>query len=356
LALARDAIQVFGGEHMERRNGRNTRKIRRSVALVVAGAAGAVMGAVQHAGASVVDVVLSRTSDGNASVGNTSLTNNGITPVTYTPSTLTIPDAPEASPTQTYDAADEADPGTTWNELLCPSAGTSVNNTTGSTITTIYQQNIPLVNSLGASTGVQLSLSFTEANGKDDTVHNIGIASSTGTDGLAANPVLNTSSNPSTQGLMEQSWFDNGTTEEINFGLTGLIPGHEYNLYVYGSGNTTGNGGTYTVPTANQGTGYNTSSGFYSTEPTGVIDRSVFDSTGINPLPEEGLTWTVLPVMADGNGDLTFSVNKDVSSTSKGVVNGFQLDDLTLVPEPASIGLLAMSGLTLMARSRKRRT
>jgi hypothetical protein len=350
---------------MDRRNQNakgGRRMLARSVALAVASAAGALVGTAHQASASVVDVVLSRTLAGDTA-GNTG--NNGINAVTYTPSLLNIPDAPQPNPpTVSYDAADMLDPGTLWNSLLCPA--TSVNNTTGSAITTIYQQNIPLVNSLGTSTADLLSVSFTENNNKNDTIHQTGMGNGTnpGTDGLAANPALPTQAGPpngpaNLTGLVGQSWFNNGAGSEImNFGLTGLIPGHSYKLYVYGAGANNGNGGTYTVPAANQDivNGYNTASGAYSTEPNkNGIYRSVFDATGINPAPELGLTWTVLPVVADGSGNLTFSVSTDVATGSKGYINGFQLDDLN-VPEPASVGLLGVGSLALMLRKRKRQT
>ena len=349
-------------------NGKGGRRlIARSVALAVAGIAGTVLGTAHHAGASVVDVVLSRTGDGNTSVGNTSQPNNGITPVTYIPGTVNIPDAPGGLPsappsTVSYDAADTQDPGMAWNTLLCPTV--SVSNTTGGNITTLYQQNIPLVNSLGTSTADLLSVSFTENNGKNDVTHNTGVTNVTntpGSDGLLANPQLPTQAGPpngpaNVTGLMGQSWFDNGTSEIITFGMAGLIPGHAYNLYVYGSGAGNGNGGTYTVPATNQGVGYNSTTGAYTTEPNATqIFRSVFDSSsGTNPAPELGLSWTVLPVVADAGGNLSFNVVKDNGSGSKGYINGFQLDDLN-VPEPASVGLLGVGSLALMLRKRGRR-
>jgi hypothetical protein len=347
------------------RNGKGGRRtIGRSLALAVAGAAGSLVGTAHHAHASVIDVVLSRSADGNTSVPVINTPNNGVTPLTYTPGTVSIPVAPG----QTYDAADTADTGTNWNTLLVP--GPSVNNTSGSSTTTLYQQNLPLVDSLGNSTTALLSISFTENNGKNDTVHSTGMCNGTnpGSDGLLANPALPNSAAPPNgpgqlQGLMSQSWLDNGTSEFINFNMSGLTPGHQYLLYVYGAGANVGNGGSYTVGAAGtvnaayEGTGFNATAFAYSTEPNATqIYRSVFDNTGINPIPEKGLTWTVLPVVTDASGDLQWFVNKDNATGSKGYINGFQLDDLTPVPEPASIGVLAAGSLALMLRKRRRST
>jgi hypothetical protein len=152
---------------------------------------------------------------------------------------------------------------------------------------------------------------------------------------------------------MAQSWFDNGTSESMTFNLSGLTPGGVYNLYIYGSGQTNGYGGTYTVPTANRGPGYNAASNAYTTEPVlANIYRSVFDATGINPTPELGLSWQLLPVQADGSGNLSFTAAKDGLSGIKGSINGFQLD---VVPEPSTLAL-AGAGFGIMMMIRRRRS
>jgi hypothetical protein len=166
-----------------------------------------------------------------------------------------------------------------------------------------------------------------------------------GADGLSANPAS----------LMSQSWYDNGTSEVITFTLHGLPINTAYSLYIYGAGSNVGFGGSYTVPAANQAATYNTATGAYSTEPSATaVDRSVFDANG-SPTAELGLTWTLLPVVSDASGNLIFNVNKDNGSGIKGSINGFQLDAGSTVaaPEPASIGLLAVGGLALLARRRK---
>jgi hypothetical protein len=306
-----------------------------AVALAIALASA---GLCASAGAAVINVQLSRTAGGDTT-GNS--TNNGIFAETYTPTQVTIP----VVGSQTYDAADTTDSGTTWNSLKVPA--NKVSNSTGGNITTVYQQNLPLVDSGGNSTSALLDVSFTENNGKNDAISSTGLVAGTnpGTDGLSANP----------SGLMAQSWYDNGTSEIITFALHSLPASTDYNLYIYGAGQNVGYGGTYTVPAANQASGYNTAAGAYSTEPSATsIYRSVFDASS-NPVTEQGLTWTVLPVTSDANGNLTFNVNKDAGSGIKGSINGFQLDSggSIATPEPASLGVLAMGGLALLAHRRK---
>jgi hypothetical protein len=238
--------------------------------------------------------------------------------------------------------ANSFDSGTTWNSLICPTVATA--NTSGSQLTYTVEQNLSLVDSSGASSAVSISsIQFSENNNKTDTIHNTGMVSGTnpGTDGLSANP----------SSLMSQSWFDNGTSEYMVFNLAGLTPGNAYDLYIYGAGQNVGYGGTYTVPVANQAAGYNTAANAYTTEPSATsIYRSVVDSGG-NAATEQGLTWVMLPVLADSSGDLTFNVLKDGLSGIKGSINGFQLQP---VPEPGTVALIS-SGVALAALAYRRR-
>ncbi len=244
-------------------------------------------------------------------------------------------------------AADLADSGLYWNSLMCPTVATA--NTSGSQLTYTVEQNLPLVDSLGNASSITISsIQFSENNNKTDTIHQTGMVSGTnpGSDGLSANPSQ----------LVGQSWFDNGTSEYMIFNLSGLTAGARYDLYIYGAGQNNGYGGTYTVPVANQGPGYVATANAYTTEPSSTsIYRSIFDGTG-SPAGEQGLTWVVLPVQADGSGDLSFNVNKDGLSGIKGSINGFQLQPAT-VPEPGTLALLGLGAAVAAGgyrRSRKK--
>jgi hypothetical protein len=224
-------------------------------------------------------------------------------------------------------------------------------NTSGSPVTVTFQQNIPLADSRGNSTSVQLNLSMVLPNNKSDGIHNSGIAGTgTGSDQLTANPTQ----------LMSQSWFVNGTSETVIFQLTGLTPNFTYGLFMYGAGPNDGNGASFSLPPINQGAGYGTGTGWYSTGglagtgayltvPTAASSyHSVFSASGgSNPAPEQGLTWVLLPTVADPNGNLSIYIQEDNVSGTKGFVNGFQLEP---VPEPATLSLLGAAALGLLAR------
>lgn len=302
-----------------------------------------------------IDVLISRSSDGDIDNGPSG--NLGVNPPTYTPSLTGVPYAPGVS----YDAADTNDSGTTWNQLLTPGQeGSALLNTTGATLTVTYQQNLPLVDSQGTATGVQLNILFGDPNNKSDGYHSSAVPSEpgTGSDGLTANP----------EGLINQSWSAGGSTDTLIFQLTGLVANAHYNLYMYGSGPNGGNGGAFLLPTANQGTNYGSGAGWvstaglgnvgaYMTVPTGGSSgtfHSVFSSNGgNNPTPEQGITWVLVPAVADANGDLSILDQNNLVG-NKPYANGFQIQYVSAVPEPATLGLLGAAAAGVLARRRKR--
>jgi hypothetical protein len=324
--------------------------------ILAAAATGAVAGmgyvAQVHAAPALppaIDVLINRSSDGNGpGLGTGTGPNQGFPATTYTPSMSIVPYAPSA----TYDAADTADAGTIWNTLLSPPSSLA-KQTSGATNTVTFQTNLPLVDSTGASTGVKLAIEMTEPNNHSDGIHSSAVTGlGTGTDGLTANP----------KELMSQSWVSNSSSETIIFALTGLTPNAPYNVYAYGGGSNAGNGAAFSLPTANQGTGYGTGAGWQSTAalggaagayttvlPATATYHSVFSASGgSNPTPEQGLTWVLLPAVADANGDLLLFNQENVNG--KGYVNGFQIQS---APEPASIGLLGAAALGLLSRRRR---
>jgi hypothetical protein len=177
----------------------------------------------------------------------------------------------------------------------------------------------------------------------------------TGSDGLTTNP----------QALIQNSWSGGGSTDTLIFQLTGLTPNAPYNLYMYGAGPNGGNGGAFSLNGGNQGSGYGSGAGWvatagtsgngaYVTVPTGGATgtfHSVFSASGgNNPTPEQGITWVLLPAVADANGDLSvFDYNNLVGN--KPYENGFQIQ---LAPEPATLGLLGAAAAGVLTRRRKR--
>jgi hypothetical protein len=326
---------------MRLKNARNCGLLAVSAASAVAG-----MGIATRVRADVVNVQLSNISDGDTNIGTGTGSNEGVVPTTYTPTLTGIPYAPAAA----YDSADTGNTGTLWNSLLAPGFESPAKQTSGSTVTITYQVNIPLADSSGVPTTASLAyIASTDPNNHTDGIHNVGLTTAgTGTDGLTANPTE----------LMSHSWETNATSEALIFQLTGLTVNANYNLYIYGAGATAnnGNGGTYILPAANQGTGYNSSSGAYTTEPSSVSAfHSVFSSNGgNNPTPEQGLSWVLIPAKADANGNLQFIAEEDTKTGIKGYINGFQLDGaITLTPEPTSVALLGAAGLGLAGRRRR---
>jgi hypothetical protein len=238
-------------------------------------------------------------------------------------SAITIPYAPGVS----YDAADQIDSGTVWNSVICP-------NNPSDPGQTLRDANIPLVDSNGNAGSYNL---FAAVQNSNFQLLNANpqpfMATGAGTDGLAANPSQ----------LMSQGWQDPSTTEEILFILAGLPIDQPCNVYLYGSGPTLGSGATFVV------NGVSTT----STEPSlGAIYRSVFDSTGSNATPENGLSWSeTVSTNSGNNGSVVIEVQADASTGIAGSVNGFQVQ--TLVPEPASTGLLIIGATLTMRRKNK---
>jgi hypothetical protein len=323
---------------MRVRNTRNSGLLALAAAAAVAG-----MGIATQVRGDAIDLQLSTTTDGQAVVGTgTTSPNLGITPTSYTPSLIGIPYAPSA----TYDAADTSDSGTQWNQLLAPGLAGADVKTFLATVT--FQANLPLADSAGTPTTAKIGyIALVEGSGKSDSIHNFTLAAPTGTDLLTANPTE----------LMTTGWDTNSTSETIIFQLTGLTANSAYSLYEYGGdqGNV-GCGATYTLAAANQGVGYNSSTGAYTVNPSATSGfHSVFSASGgNNPTPEQGLSWVLLPAKADANGNLQIFVNEDHGSTIKAFTNGFGIDGtFTLVPEPASIGLLGAAALGLLSRRRR---
>jgi len=283
-------------------------------------------------------------SDGGAS------SNLGVTPITYNPAQVTVADAPSAN----YDAADTTDPGTIWNSIEGDSTVPSI--ASSGVMDVLFEQNLPLSNSIGASSGAKLNVYLIESNGKSDVIHT-NHETAAGTDLLNPQPGNSTygaslvgdgyTNSSQDQLLMVDDWITNGASEGFMFQVTGLTAdiGQSFSLYVYGSGTSTGQGGTFSLASGNGNetvTTNNSATNRYS---------SVFSTNGgNNPTPELGLSWNELTGTVDSSGDVEFSELASGTGVKPGI-NGFQLD--VSVPEPASVGLLAMATLGLLARRRK---
>lgn len=120
-------------------------------------------------------------------------------------SPITIPHAPAVA----YDAADQSDPGTTWNSIICP------NNPSDPT-QTLREVGLPLVDSNGNSGPYNFSAYVQDENFElsDDNPQPFTV-SAPGTDGLPANPSQ----------LMAQGWQAPSATEELYLVVQGLTAG-----------------------------------------------------------------------------------------------------------------------------------
>jgi len=333
-----------------RNRGRNTRFL--AGACLVGGFAIA-FPQLSHADV-VIDVGMS---DGEMPTNNTGSPSNGdVVPLNYVPVQVTVADAPG----QTYCDADTSDTGQIFNSLQ-----TSSGNSGASVPSILFEQNLPLVSSTGAALSAELNVSVLEgSSSKFDFPHvthnsNLGTSTTgTGTDGFNANPASSTYSGGSLVGdgynnsasdqlSMGTEWVTNSTSDGFQFEVTGLTAyiGDTFKLYVYGAGSADGSGGVFTLAASNGGLSASTNSN------TSAKYLSVFDSTGINPLPEKGLSWNVISGTVDTNGDVTFTESNNPSDGAKASINSFQLD-LANVPEPTTLGLLGLGGMGLLARRR----
>jgi PEP-CTERM motif len=291
-----------------------------------------------RAHASAIDVALANFST-TTTTGNA--TNSGINPITYTPVHVTIPVASG----KTYDAADLTDTGTTWNSLQ--SVSTTPTTVSSGVTQVLYEQNIPLVDSSGATTSVTLNASAIESNGKTDAIHTgHNDAAGAGTDGLAPGPSTTLDGYGTDAGaahleLMNTAWVANGAAEGVSFTLNGLTPDGSYDLYVYGAGTVNGQGATFAMAAANGGASATTNSS------TSSEYRSVFAADGVTPVTA-GESWNMLVGTADNSGSLTFTaMASETTGAVKPSIDGFQID---AVPEPGSLGLIALAGLALRRR------
>jgi hypothetical protein len=299
--------------------------------------------------------------DFSTTTTTTNATNGGINAITYAPPQVTVPDAGSAN----YDAADTTDPGTIWNSIQNVSTTPTV-----SVSTVLYQTALPLVNSVGSLvTGAGLNVYALEGATKTDAFHPNHNSTVTGTDGLPSQPIRSTytsgitqvtgdgyQANSSDQILMGDDWITNSTGDGMQFEVTGLTAyeGDSFSLYVYGVGTAKGSGGTFTLATGNDAIGgIDTAS--VNTNTAGEY-LSVFSTNGgSNPAPEKGLSWNLLTGTVDSSGDVEFSYGSyESSQPAKEGMNGFQLDIAppVVMPEPASVGLLALGSLGLLARRR----
>jgi hypothetical protein len=145
-------------------------------------------------------------------------------------------------------------------------------------------------------------------------------------------------------GILMQGYLDNSPGQDSIATLTGL-PGNiagpgstPYSVIVYLAGDTAGDnrGGTYTV--------------------NGVVQTAL----GIGP--SQNGVYVPATAVTPGNyllftgitgSTLTIDVHPTTGGTPRAPFDGFQVLDSASVPEPASLGLLGIGSVTLLARRRR---
>ena len=141
-----------------------------------------------------------------------------------------------------------------------------------------------------------------------------------------------------TTNLMQGYGGFNGTT----LAITGLTPSTNYQLALYGAGDqAAGDQGTkFTIPQTGPSVVGTTTETFAATG-----DRKLSDGAGV--------AYTLLSASSDASGNMSINIAFNSSHFSTAPVNGLQIASAA-VPEPASLGLLGMSAVTLIGRRRRR--
>ena len=146
-----------------------------------------------------------------------------------------------------------------------------------------------------------------------------------GVDGASINRYNDTGSfSPSPLNLM--SGYSYGAEYDVT--ISGLEAGSYYKVYAYLCGNNEGQGGGLAIASANGGSGIDS---YAYVTATGASFRDIYSGGG------EGVSYLVDTAVVDENGDLSMRVDT--------YANGFQIE---AIPEPATIGLIGLSGIGLL--------
>lgn len=136
-------------------------------------------------------------------------------------------------------------------------------------------------------------------------------------------------------------------TNYLQVEFAGLTPGAQYEIAGYSYDYSSGHSEAWTATAPYASGGYTNIGGFLAPADEQVI---AWATDGATPAP------AVFTVTANGSGDAFLwtwggSGNTGDSSATASYIDGLQI---AAVPEPASVGLLAMTGLGIMARRRSR--
>lgn len=255
--------------------------------------------------------------------------------------TTTIIDSPSGAGSGSWQYSAVAPvAGTTWNVL--PRVATSAltagqagnpNISSPPGDYNLYASPISLVDSLGVTTTASISM-ISHYAGSD-------VSGST-----RESVQFNNNAGAIPEVLMGNNWRDQnfiGTTGPATtweFVFSGLTPSLSYDLYFYGSGNTTAQGVTGTLGAGNGGATATT---------VGIAAPTLIFDVGQTTVVSQGTGWNLLGGTADGSGNLSFIASR--SSNGQFFLNGLQL---VVVPEPGTAALFGLGLLLAVRHFRKR--
>ena len=218
-------------------------------------------------------------------------------------------------------------PGTKWNRIRRP-AGVDVTDPAIATAEAPgagkagrfvigEKESVPLVDADGQPTAARLSIAVNVTAFADDKPR---VEPSYHSKSKQAAPA----------GLMDNAWRIYLEGNSLTFSLSGLVPGKEYELYVYGATSDPqstenpsgdGQGARFTLAVANV-----SGNSPASTETTGGFYSSLYTfnpESGALALSPLGTTWSKLKTVVDSEGAIRFSTSRN--SGRQQYINGFQL-------------------------------
>ena len=175
---------------------------------------------------------------------------------------------------------------------------------------------VGLNNSAGVASGISYQMTFTnDGFGFNGAFENLGA--------VAAASAAN---------LLGDYAFVGGADggEALNFELSGLTPNTQYNLYVYGNGDSLGQGATWNL--------------------NGITKTTAFDGTATF---DEGGEYALFSFNTGAATTQTFTATELTSGIA---VNGFQLTQPTAIPEPSSTILFTCCAAMAVLRRRSKKT